>query len=86
MLPAKQDIEKLFRDSFGHDTFRPGQARVINTLLRGRDVLAVFPTGAGKSLIYQLTAHLLPGATLVVSPLLALMKDQVEGLRARRGG
>jgi ATP-dependent DNA helicase RecQ len=82
MQPAQLDITTLLRESFGHEAFRPGQERAIRALLRGRDVLAVFPTGAGKSLVYQLTAQLLPGVTLVVSPLLALMKDQVESLRA----
>lgn len=67
---------------FGHDRFRPGQRRVIRALLEGRDVLALLPTGAGKSLVYQLAAQLLPGATLVISPLIALMKDQVESLAA----
>ncbi|MCL7453332.1 MAG: ATP-dependent DNA helicase [Anaerolineae bacterium] len=65
---------------FGHDGFRPGQAEAIAAVLRGESVLAVMPTGAGKSLCYQLAALLLPGTTLVVSPLIALMKDQVDGL------
>ncbi len=65
---------------FGHEAFRPGQERLIGDLLKGRDALAVLPTGYGKSLVYQLTAQLLPGATIVVSPLLALMKDQVESV------
>ena len=65
---------------FGHESFRPGQAEVIATLLRGESALAVMPTGAGKSLCYQLAALLLPGTTLVISPLIALMKDQIDGL------
>jgi ATP-dependent DNA helicase RecQ len=65
---------------FGHDHFRPGQLRVIRALLARRDVLALLPTGAGKSLAYQLASQLLPGTTVVVSPLIALMKDQVESL------
>jgi ATP-dependent DNA helicase RecQ len=65
---------------FGHDSFRPGQAEVIGALLDGRDALAVFPTGGGKSLCYQLPALLLPGTTLVVSPLIALIRDQLAGL------
>ena len=68
---------------FGHSSFRPGQERVIESLLAGRSALAIFPTGAGKSLCYQLPALLLPGLTLVISPLIALMKDQVETLQAR---
>lgn len=68
---------------FGFDRFRPGQEAVIERLLAGRSTLAVFPTGGGKSLCYQLPALLLDGVTLVVSPLIALMKDQVDALRAR---
>jgi ATP-dependent DNA helicase RecQ len=68
---------------FGHDGFRPGQAKTISAALRGESVLAIMPTGAGKSLCYQLAALLLPGTTLVVSPLIALMKDQVDGLPER---
>jgi ATP-dependent DNA helicase RecQ len=76
-------ILTLLRSMFGHDTFRAGQQRIIASLLDERDVLAVLPTGGGKSLVYQLTSQLLPGTTLVVSPLLALMKDQVESLESR---
>ena len=65
---------------FGHDGLRPGQARVIAQVLRGVDTLATMPTGAGKSLCYQLPAMLLPGVTLVISPLIALMQDQVASL------
>lgn len=68
---------------FGHEGFRPGQERVIRILLEGRSSLAVLPTGGGKSVCYQLPALLLEGLTLVVSPLLALMRDQVEKLIAR---
>jgi len=74
----------VLRERFGLQAFRPGQERVITTLLEGRPALAVFPTGGGKSLCYQLPAVLLPGLTLVVSPLIALMKDQVDAL-TRRG-
>src|SRR5215213_5672058 len=65
---------------FGFDAFRPGQERVVEALLAGRSALAVFPTGAGKSLCYQLPALLLDGTTVVVSPLIALMKDQIDFL------
>ncbi|HKC24688.1 MAG TPA: ATP-dependent DNA helicase RecQ [Thermoanaerobaculia bacterium] len=65
---------------FGHAAFRPGQQEVVEAVLAGRDVLAVMPTGSGKSLGYQLPALRLPGLTLVVSPLVALMKDQVDEL------
>src|SRR5687768_16024484 len=73
----------LLRDRFEFDVFRTGQERVIETLLAGRPALAFFPTGAGKSLCYQLPALALEGLTLVVSPLIALMKDQIDFLTAR---
>lgn len=79
MKASEGDLKTLL-EQFGHESFRPGQERVIRDLLNGRDVLAVLPTGAGKSLVYQLTAQLLPGTTIVVSPLIALMKDQVESI------
>jgi len=69
--------------NFGFSTFRPGQAEAISSLLEGRHTLAVMPTGAGKSLIFQFTALQLPGLTLVISPLIALMKDQVDALNRR---
>jgi ATP-dependent DNA helicase RecQ len=74
----------VLADRFGFDSFRPGQQHVVESLLAGRSALAVFPTGAGKSLCYQLPALLLDGVTVVVSPLIALMKDQIDFL-ARRG-
>ena len=70
----------LLKQYFGHSEFRPGQETLIDALLSGRDVLGVMPTGAGKSICYQLPALLLPGLTLVVSPLISLMKDQVTAL------
>ncbi|HVJ82823.1 MAG TPA: RecQ family ATP-dependent DNA helicase, partial [Planctomycetia bacterium] len=69
--------------AFGLAKFRPGQQEVIEAVLEGRDTLCVMPTGGGKSLCYQLPAQLLPGITLVVSPLIALMKDQEDQLRAK---
>src|SRR5437762_722240 len=69
---------------FGHKAFRTGQDDLVKAVLEGRDVLAVMPTGSGKSLGFQLPALLLPGTTLVVSPLISLMKDQVDEL-TRRG-
>jgi len=70
----------ILRDVFGFDSFRPGQREVVDALLAGRDCIAVMPTGAGKSLTFQLPAKLLPGTVLVLSPLISLMKDQVDGL------
>lgn len=76
--------ETLLKQYFGFDQFRPGQRQVVETLLAGRSALAVFPTGGGKSLCYQLPALCFEGVTLVVSPLIALMKDQIDFL-AQRG-
>jgi ATP-dependent DNA helicase RecQ len=76
---SSDTLHQLLR-RFGHEEFRPGQRECIETLLTGRDVLAVLPTSAGKSLIYQLTSQTLPGVTVVVSPLIALMQDQAESL------
>src|SRR5579884_782158 len=81
-MPAatRPNLKAALKEHFGHDSFMPGQEEIIRRLLRGKDVLAVLPTGGGKSLIYQLAAQLLPGVTVVVAPLLALMTDQVESL------
>jgi ATP-dependent DNA helicase RecQ len=73
--------QRILKDVFGFDDFRPGQAAAMEALLAGRHVLAVMPTGAGKSLCYQVPALVLGGLTLVVSPLVALMQDQVTALR-----
>ena len=74
------DPQTVLADVFGFDTFRPGQREVIDAVLEGRDCIAVMPTGAGKSLTYQLPARILDGTVLVVSPLISLMKDQVDAL------
>jgi ATP-dependent DNA helicase RecQ len=74
------DPQRVLEDVFGFRTFRPGQREVIDAVLAGRDCIAVMPTGAGKSLTFQLPARILPGAVLVVSPLISLMKDQVDAL------
>jgi len=81
LLPAAR---AALAETFGYGEFRPGQEAVIGHLLAGRSAAAVFPTGGGKSLCYQIPALLLPGLTLVVSPLIALMKDQIDQL-TRRG-
>src|SRR5258708_4721945 len=79
-MPDLDDARQALRSVFGFDRFRDGQEPVIRTLLAGRSALAIFPTGGGKSLCYQLPALLLDGLTVVVSPLIALMKDQVDFL------
>jgi len=76
-------IADHLRGYFGHEQFRQGQERIVGAVLGGRDVLAVMPTGSGKSLGYQLPAVILPGTTIVVSPLISLMKDQVDELDRR---
>lgn len=74
---------RLLQESFGYTEFRPGQQKLIDAILAGRDVLGVMPTGAGKSICYQLSGMLLPGVTLVVAPLISLMQDQVATLQRK---
>ena len=76
-MPTAQEILKQY---FGYDSFRPGQDELVQAILSGRDTLGIMPTGAGKSICYQVPALALPGLTLVVSPLISLMKDQVGAL------
>jgi ATP-dependent DNA helicase RecQ len=76
----KKDLERTMRKVFGLEAFRPGQEEVVNAILKGRDTLAIMPTGSGKSLCYQLPGLHLKGTTVVVSPLISLMKDQSDKL------
>ena len=78
------DLKEALRRHFGFGAFRSGQERVVRAVLEGRDALVVMPTGSGKSLCFQLPALLMSGTTVVVSPLIALMKDQVDALSAKR--
>src|SRR5437763_17219047 len=75
-------LRDRIRDYFGFRKFRPGQSEAVNSALEGRDTLVVMPTGSGKSLCFQLTALALEGITVVISPLISLMKDQVDNLLA----
>src|SRR3954454_17924492 len=84
MSPShRMNLDEALDKYFGYESFRPGQREVIQCLLDGQDVLGVFPTGAGKSLTYQLAALMLPGTAPVVSPLIAFIRAQVIALQAR---
>ncbi|TXK89299.1 DEAD/DEAH box helicase, partial [Parageobacillus sp. SY1] len=76
-------LEQLLQEKFGYSSFRKGQREIIEDILRGYDVLAMLPTGGGKSLCYQLPAYVLQGSVLIISPLVSLMEDQVQQLRQR---
>jgi ATP-dependent DNA helicase RecQ len=78
--PAADDPQHVLESVFGFRAFRPGQREIIDAVLAGRDCIGVMPTGAGKSLTFQVPAKILPGAVLVISPLISLMKDQVDAL------
>lgn len=77
-----RDKLSVLKEYFGHDSFREGQDRITDSLLGGRDVLGIMPTGAGKSICYQVPALMFDGITIVVSPLISLMKDQVSARSA----
>ncbi len=80
MNDASAQAHRVLREVFGYEAFRPGQETVITAVLEGHDCIAVMPTGAGKSLTFQVPARVLPGTVLVISPLISLMKDQVDAL------
>ncbi len=81
--PTLDDARRVLRERFRYEDFRQGQERAVTSVLAGRDTVVIMPTGGGKSLCYQVPALVLPGLTVVVSPLITLMKDQVDALTAR---
>src|SRR4028118_117412 len=80
---SQHTLDTVLHEQFGLTEFRPGQKAMIQALVAGQDVVGVLPTGAGKSLLYQLPAQVLSGLTVVVTPLLALMQDQVDSIEDR---
>ena len=84
LTPTGDAARHVLRDIFGHTDFKPGQKEIIDAILGGEDVLAIMPAGAGKSLLYQLPAAMKRGPVVVISPLIALMRDQIAALQARK--
>lgn len=79
-----ENSKTLLKKFFGYENFRPGQEEIINHILNYEDCLAIMPTGAGKSICYQIPAMIFTGVTIVISPLISLMKDQVDSLNQVR--
>ena len=77
----ENDLHRTLSDSFGFNAFKGNQDEIINSILNGKDTLVIMPTGGGKSLCYQLPALMMEGTAIIISPLIALMKDQVDALR-----
>src|SRR4051794_36479255 len=82
-MTSPADLQRRLREHFGFRRFRPGQERAVQAAMEGRDTIVIMPTGSGKSVCFQLPALALEGTTVVVSPLIALMKDQADSLRER---